>query len=378
MKTLELFGRGSISKLNKSLTKLRGSRVLLITGKNSYEKSPKRLEVESNLDGFLVQRYCDVDLNPDIENLINGVRFANQFNPDIIVGLGGGSVLDTAKLISILPANESEIRDIIIGIKRVPARIKHLILAPTTSGSGSEATQFAVSYVGKKKYSVSSLEMLPDMVFLDSEFTDTMPKELTATTAFDAISQAIESFWAVGATRQSMNYASTSISAILEIFYTLLTNPTSECRDQMMISSNLAGKAINISKTTGPHAISYALTKYFRIPHGIAVILTLAAFFEFNTNMINSIPNKPIEIAEYEQRIARLYQIMRAENSAEVIIKINKMIKQAGLKPGLKNFGLINPEDLILLTESVNIERLNNNPLSIDKSQLMTILKKSW
>ena len=378
MKTIELFGRGCINELNKSLKRLGCSRVLLITGKTSYEKSPKRKEVESNLDGFLVQRYCNIDINPDIENLISGVRVANQFNPDIIVGIGGGSVLDTAKLLSILPVDESEIRDIITGIKRIPARIKHLILVPTTSGSGSEATQFAVSYIGKKKYSVSSTGMLPDMVFLDSEFTDTMPKELTATTAFDAISQAIESFWAVGATRESMNYASESITGIINIFNSLLTHPTSESRDKMMIASHLAGKAINISKTTGPHAISYALTKNFGIPHGIAVMLTLAAFVEFNTNLNSSLLNRQIDVTEYKQRIIKLLQLMQVKNIMGTTIKINKMIEQAGLKPGLKNFGISNPEDLVLLSENVNIERLNNNPLSINRSQLLMILNKSW
>jgi len=377
MKPIELFGRGSINELGKILKKWNCFKVLLITGKKSFDTAPRRKVIESNLAGFMVLRHHDFEINPNIYDLVRGAQIVNEFNPDVIVGIGGGSVLDTAKLLSVLPSSESEVRSITIGEAHVPDRKKHLVLAPTTSGSGSEATHFAVAYVGMQKYSISSPEMVPDLVILDSEFTDTMSGKLTAITAFDALSQAIESFWAVGATKESLKYASDSIAIIMDVFKDIINNPSSSDRDKMMKASFQAGKAINISKTTGPHAVSYALTKKFGIAHGLAVILTLPAFLEYNTNISSGTLNKGIDIDEFRTRIAELYRLMKVDNAEGAINRIHKMIEQAGFKVGLCNYGINDNDDLLWLSGSVNIERLNNNPSIIDFDSLKLILKKS-
>lgn len=375
MKQIECFERGSINQLNPILSGFHAKKVLLVTGKNSYDQCPIRNAVETNLKDFITIRYCDFNVNPKVEDLIKGARLVADFNPDAIVAMGGGSVLDTAKALSFLPAyDEVTVIDVIKGVVEVADRKKRLILIPTTSGSGSEATHFAVAYIDKIKYSIVSTCLLPDAVILDPDFTDTLPKELTAITVFDAFCHAIESFWSVGATLESKRYAKESIEIILGVFDSLINAPSAVDRDKMMRASFLAGKAINISKTTAPHALSYALTQYFGIPHGLAAMLLFPAFFELNTNMNTVSLNSAIDFEEYDNRMHELKTLMGVVSSKDAASKISQMILAAGFKRRLRDYG-INNSDIALLADSVNIERLNNNPVIMNREQLILLLK---
>lgn len=375
MNNLEFFGRGSIDKLNNILSGFGVKKVLLVTGKSSYDKCPLKEKVESNLKNFTVLRYCDFDVNPKVEDLIKGANLVATFNLDAIVAIGGGSVLDTAKILSILPVDSKAILNAIRGEIKVTNRKKKLILIPTTSGSGSEATHFAVAYIDKVKYSIASKYLLPDAIILDSEFTDTMSKELTAITAFDGFCQAIESFWSLWATQDSKKYATESIGLILEVFEDLINTPSPFDRDKMMRASFLAGKAINISKTTAPHALSYALTQNFGIPHGLAVMLLLPAFFNLNANFKRENLNTGINFNEYVDRIDELKTLMVVASLNEATNKISKMILSAGFKLKLRDYGVNKLSDIKLLANSINIERLSNNPVIINKGQLISLLE---
>lgn len=375
MNNLEFFGRGSINKLNDILSGFEVKKILLVTGKNSYNQCPIRRKVESNLKNIIIFRYCDFDINPRAEDLIKGADLVAAFNPDAIVAIGGGSVLDTAKLLSILPVDAESIIHTIKGEIKITRRKRKLILVPTTAGSGSEATHFAVAYIDKVKYSITSEYLLPDAIILDPEFTDTMPKELTAITAFDAFCHAVESFWSLGVTQESKKYAKESMQIILEVFENLMNTSDSLSRDKMMRASFLAGKAINISKTTAPHALSYALTQNFGIPHGLAAMLLLPAFFNFNTNINRMNLNVGVSFNEYPDRIGELKTLMGVASSKEAMNKINKMILFGGFKLRLRDYGVNNSQDIKLLADSVNIERLNNNPIIPNKEQLVLLLE---
>lgn len=202
-----------------------------------------------------------------------------------------------------------------------------------------------------------------------------MSKELTAVTAFDAFCQAIESFWSVGATDESKKYAAESIETLTAVFKDVIDHPDKECRDIMMKAAFLAGKAINISKTTGPHALSYALTQGFRIPHGLAVILTLPAFMDFNTSLTKDLNNK-LTPDEYGERVNELFKILKVSNTVEAINTIHKMIAYTGFQVGLRNYG-VSVNDIKPLAESVNVERLGNNPTVLSHNDVQLIYKQS-
>ena len=158
---------------------------------------------------------------------------------------------------------------------------KKLIAIPTTSGSGSEATHFAVVYVGGEKFSVAHpIYMLPNVVVLNPSLTYSMDSYQTALSGVDAFAQAMESYWSVNSTEESKKYSIEALELIIE-HLPLAVNYNDNSRDIMLHAANLAGKAINIAKTSGAHAISYVLTSKFNIPHGQAVALTLPAWYDF-------------------------------------------------------------------------------------------------
>ncbi|MCK4979262.1 MAG: phosphonoacetaldehyde reductase [Candidatus Delongbacteria bacterium] len=368
----------SIEQLEEILIECRSKRILLITGRDSYDNSVKRSKIEVILSDYSVLRHCDFSVNPNIIDIVKGVKIAKGFAPDTIIGIGGGSVMDTAKIIATFFSSENDIYSTITQNRDIPMRHNKLILVPTTAGSGSEATHFAVIYDGNDKFSVASENILPEYVILDPELTHTVPEKLTAITAFDAFCQSIESYWSVGATNESIDYATESIMIIKKIFSKLFDNPPYVIREKMMKASFLSGKAINITKTTGPHAISYALTKSFNIPHGLAVMLTMPSFFRFNTDTKDKELHAKVSIEEYSMRVSKLFDLLNVNDSDQAVDSILEMISYVGFKNKLRYYGINDNEDLISLSKSVNMERLGNNPLLLTPKNILSILKESY
>ena len=251
---------------------------------------------------------------------------------------------------------------------------KPLVAIPTTSGSGSEATHFAVIYVEQKKFSVTSPYILPKYSIVDPEFTKSLPPENIAISGMDALCQAIESYWSIKSTSKSRSFSEKSIRLILSNLLKGLKNPTEETRSSMSMASNLAGKAINITKTTAPHAISYALTYFFGIPHGHAVSLTLGEFFIFNSKMDKFNINGIDKIEKHEKRFLELLNIFEVQDATSAKEKILNLMLNIHLKIKLSDFN-ISSKDVKLIINNVNIERLNNNPRKISKKEMEIILR---
>lgn len=352
--------------LDKCLVK----KVFLISGKASYELLANRKTIDDSLIGYEVRRYSDFDVNPNYTDIAKGAGFVRDFNPDVILAVGGGSVMDTAKLLSIMPADEIQIADIIkSGVidchKKIP-----LIVIPTTAGSGSESTHFAVVYIGDEKHSLAGSCLLPDYSIIDPESTYSMPQRLTAITGMDALAQAVESFWAVGGNTESRGYAKESIQLNLQSFEQVVTNPDETSRETMMMAAMLAGKAINISKTTAPHAFSYYLTKKFNIPHGQAVGMLLQVFMHYNATH-NKIKG---DISEHKSRMQTLVSLFGVNTIAQAIDMVKGMLDTGGISLSFKDLGMTTPSDFNDFMNQVNYERLGNNPVEVEKKALVGFL----
>ena len=216
--------------------------------------------------------FSDYAPNPRYDDVLAGVELFEKEGCDFLVSIGGGSSIDVAKGINILDS-AGEIPNL-----RQFSRCQHLTI-PTTAGSGSEATHFAVLYKGKEKLSVTHLDLLPEYVILDASFLETLPEYHKISTMLDALCQSIESLWAKGTTSESQEYAKESIAIIEENMEAYLQgNP--ESADKMLYGAYLSGKAINISRTTAAHAMSYGLSERFGIAHGHAVALCLPFVWE--------------------------------------------------------------------------------------------------
>ena len=249
-----------------------------------------------------------------------------ESKPDVILSIGGGSVLDIAKLVRHYAAEKGLF---------IP-----LWAIPTTSGTGAEATHFAVVYREGKKCSVEADDILPDVVMLYPPFTYNNDAYLTACTGFDAVAQAIESYWAKGANEESRSYSVKAINLLWKQLPLLLQKNTEELRDEVAEGAYWAGRAINISKTTAPHAFSYAFTSYYGYPHGHAVALTFPFFLHLNGTL-------------------ELYRELGMSPS-EAIKNMEEYITTLGLS--LTLFPEVDIHDTL---QKVNIQRLENNPINV-------------
>ena len=355
----------------------KSKRVFLVTGKSSFESSGAKLVLEKYLANIDHYRFSDYSTNPKYEDILKGRKLIAQFKPDLIIAIGGGSSLDIAKIIAALPVEPVMAKKAITGeISIKPRKIKFIAI-PTTAGSGSECTHFAVAYIENIKYSVANPKFIPDYVILDHRLTYSMSPDLTAIVGMDALSQAIESFWAVNATTESIEYAKESLENILGAFPEVVVDPTPALRKKMMLGSHFAGKAINISKTTSSHALSYAMTTNYNIPHGYAVFLTLPSFYNINTNASKENLNQNLSYKEYRKRIDELKSVFKRKYINNVCEYLNSIITNSGFSLQLRNLG-IRKEDLVEIGCSVNKERLSNNPVSVDNEEIISLLNRIW
>ena len=237
-------------------------RLMVVHGHGSYVSCGAKDLIDIVSQHLVISDFDDFSSNPKQEDAEAGLGMMAQFKPDMIVAVGGGSVIDMAKLIR----HYSNVQ--------IP-----LLAIPTTAGTGAESTQFAVCYIDGVKHSISDPSILPDMVLLYPPFTYDNSPYLTACTGFDALAQAIEAFWNVNATPESDALA---LRAIERIYPRLTTDLSPDDRKMLLLGANDAGCAINITRTTVPHALSYTLTSKYGYPHGHAVALTFPFFFKYN------------------------------------------------------------------------------------------------
>ncbi len=352
--------------------KLSPKNIFLVTGKGSFFKSGANSFIEPALNGFNYIHYYDFEENPKYEDVVLGISLFIKHNCDLVIAIGGGSVLDMAKLINIFSANpQKEYLNIINDNTLIVNKGKTLIAIPTTAGTGCEATHFAVVYHHKVKYSVSHKFILPEVVGLNYNLTITQPKYLSACAGLDALSQAIESFWSNNSTTESKKYATEAILLLIQSLENRVLEPTEENIKAVSLGAYLAGKAINISKTTAPHAISYAFTSYFSIPHGHAVFLTLPKFIEYNFHVTN------IDIADsrgenyVRNNIGILCNILGVNSPKEAENLLRELVQKIGIELSLSKIGINNKEDIKLILENINMERLKNNPRKIKTKHLI-------
>lgn len=365
------FGNGIVSQIEPLLKQLNVKKVFLVTGKASFRSLHNLSSIETALKGVSVYHYFDFEVNPNLKDVLKGIDLVNDFKPDVILSIGGGSVIDTGKLLSVLPCSEQQTTEIIIS-GQVPNSPKiPLIVVPTTAGSGSESTHFAVMYIENDKYSLASPKLFPDYCFIDPVCTWSMSPKLTAISAIDALSQAIESYWAVSSTVESRQYAEQSLKLNLEVFEKVVSAPDSLSREIMMMASNLAGKAINITKTTAVHAFSYFLTKKYDIPHGQAVGMLLPVFMAYNNS---STATTLIDRAIHRERMQSLCQIMNFSNIEEAITSIKELIKKGGIYLSFSDLGMSKPTDFEEFFKRVNLQRLGNHPVEVKRDILDYIL----
>ncbi len=367
-----IFGPRSLGELPRVIRGLGLSRLLLVTGNSSFATSGA-VDVLPELRGAAaVETWSDFSPNPDVDEVVEGVRFAQTFQPDAIIAIGGGSVLDMAKLVASFADKDPEEIHTAVRANDVTERSTALILAPTTSGSGSEATHFAVVYIGPDKYSVAHQSMLPDFVILDPSLTESASPYQKATSVIDAIAQAVESHWARGATDASRSFARASLAELVPSAAAFVRGDSPSAVPAAR-GSYLAGRAIDLSKTTGAHALAYGITKGYGVSHGHAVATTLGAFARLHAGATASSRADH----QLENNLDSIARLIGADDAGRVGDRLDEIAGELGLELRLRALGVPHA-DLAAMAGEVNRERLANNPVELTESELAELLDACW
>jgi alcohol dehydrogenase class IV len=366
-----LSGIGSLSQLSDIRAAFDAKTVMLVTGKASYAASGAKSIVDAALQDDNVVQFSDFDVNPKIEDAERGVAIAKEAGVDLIVGVGGGSVMDMAKLIKAFYTAPEKSKELAKGELAMTDPGIPMVLVPTTAGSGSEATHFAVVYIGLDKYSLASQLLLPDGVILDGSLIASASPYQMACNGLDALAQAIESAWAAGSTEESRAYSFRAVSLCAKYLKDVLAPGAGEDALQgMMEASNLAGKAINISKTTAAHAWSYAITSHHGVPHGHAVWLTLPRIFEMHATASADVVTDPRGMEHFTAIMTRLMDIWGITSAADSASHLKDYLKVINVESDMAAIGADTAEKRAFLSKQVNMQRMSNNPVGLTQAHM--------
>ena len=372
MKQKIFFTQKLRDKLFGIVEKLKPKKILFVTANKSYLKSDIQSLVNPIIKNYSIKRFYGFDNNPKLRDVKKGIELLKDFKPDMIISIGGGSVIDMGKLINILSQNTNSSELIKNNIKLKKSKLK-MVAIPTTSGTGSESTSFAVVYINNKKYSVSHKSMMPDYAFIDSNLSNSMSKRLRASSAFDAFSQSIESYWSINSTIKSKNISRKAITLIKNNIIASFKN-SFDARAAMARAANLSGQAINITKTTAPHALSYKISSKYGLQHGHAVALTLGKFFIINA------PKDDINILDKRghkyllKTMKSLFKILEVTSAQEASAYWYNLMQRTGLESNVIKACSLNKDGLKKIILSVDQFRLKNNPVKIDNTDLAQAL----
>lgn len=274
-----LIGRGSLKKMPELLA----DRIAVLLTTPGMVKRGLSARIQK-LCGAKLLHIITVIANPTIDSINRCFHETKNYNFDVVIGLGGGSVLDTAKVVALFSGGsvgenwlDAHLRHAEKKPKNI--RLKPIIAIPTTSGTGSEVTPWATVWddISGTKYSISDKGLYPEWALLDSELTDSLPYETTLFSALDALSHSMEAIWNKNANPLSDLLAARAIGISISVLTDRFKEKyiRQEIREKLQLTSLLAGLAFSNTKTALAHSISYPLTSKLKVPHGLAASVLL-------------------------------------------------------------------------------------------------------
>ncbi len=374
------FGSGQAKNTSKEMSEKLGERILFITDKDLISlglTDPTIKELQKNGS---VEVFDDVEADPSQKTLLNAIKIGKKIKATGVIGFGGGSSMDVAKL-SALILGSNENLDEAWGVANAKGPRLPLVLIPTTAGTGSEVTPISIITVGEEeKKGVSSSLILPDLAILDPELTLGLPASTTASTGIDAMVHAIEGF-------ASSNNNNNPISKMLaiealkllgaSIEQAVLDGSNVEARGNMLIGAMLAGKAFANSPVAAVHALAYPIGGTFHISHGLSNSLVLPYVLRFNT--VDTKASKDYaELAPYVFPEIDTNKGAQAV-SAEFIDKLEDLSKKLGLPQKLREVDIPKEACEKMARDAMKQTRLLiNNPREVTEKDALNIYQSAW
>ena len=372
------FGAGLILQLGEMTRSEIGCRVLLATDTGMLATGlVDQVQVILANAGVDVTVFSDVVADPPEAVVLAATEAAKVADVDAVIGFGGGSSLDVAKLVAVLAMDNQSLKDI-YGVGNITGGRLPLILIPTTSGTGSEVTPISILTTGKsEKMGVVSPVLIPDIALLDPELTLGLPAHVTAATGIDAMVHAIEAYASTSANNNPLSkvLAKQALRLMGAALETAVHTPRDiEARSDMLLGSLLAGQAFANSPVAAVHALAYPIGGHYKVPHGLSNALVLPQVLRFNAV---TAPQSYAEIAACAfPDLAGLSPQAAATAFAEAMADLSK---RCGLQQRLRDVGIKRGALPMLAGDAMNQTRLLvNNPRTVTQADALAIYEAVW
>jgi alcohol dehydrogenase class IV len=367
------FGNGILARLPDDVIQLKPGKVF-IAGIEPLRKTIDQLSADLERKGIAILIDMSITQEPSFADFEKLMKKVTPFNPDLVIGIGGGSVLDIAKLVAAQLENEQRLEDY-VGIGLLKSRSKKLICVPATSGTGSEVSPNAilVDHENQKK-GIISPHLVPDIVYVDPLLTISVPPAITAATGLDALTHCLEAYTNKFATPFIDMYAYEGMRLIsANIVKAVNDGSNTVAREKVAMGSLLGGFCLGPVNTAGVHALSYPLGSMFHLAHGLSNALLLPYVMEYN------IPAAAGRYADVAIALGCERLASDEETAHAGLKKIQELVKACGIPATLKEVNV--PESAIpqMAEDAMKIQRLlKNNPREINETDAIGIYKAAY
>ncbi len=366
-----VFGAGKIDTLSELVAELGGSRILLISDPGVIQAGHTERAVTALRQASLeVEVFGNVQENPTTADVAAGCQLAEQFRPDLLVGLGGGSSMDCAKGINFIYTNGGEMKDY-WGTGKASKPMLPMIAIPTTAGTGSETQSFALISDAEThvKMACGDHKARCAIALLDPTLTLTQPPRVTALTGIDALSHALETFVTTKRSPISLTFSRESWRLLSRYLPRVLNDPGDlEAREGMQIGACLAGLAIENSMLGATHALANPLTSEFDLVHGQAIGILLPHVIRYNG----------VEVGAWYQELVAAPEVSAQESCEQLAQFVQGLVTQAGLPTSLSQCDIPRENLSKLADQAAEQWTAQFNPRKVGSGELATIYKQAF
>ena len=369
-------GAGLAGQIGEITRPICGDQVLLVTDPGMMATGLVQQATDGlRAAGVAVTLFDQVQADPPESIVLHAAQQARGVTG--VIGFGGGSSLDVAKLAALLAASNQPLAEA-YGIGNAKGPRLPLVLVPTTAGTGSEVTPISIVTTGaSEKMGVVSPLLLPDLALLDPELTLGLPAHVTAATGIDAMVHAIEAYASVNANNNPISRALAveALGLMGRMLLRAVQKPDDlEARTGMLLGSMLAGQAFANSPVAAVHALAYPIGGHYKVPHGLSNALVLPHVLRFNAQVAPE---------AYAELLPHVFPDLPAMNVAEAAMKFAQgmadLSQACGLEQGLREMGIAREVLPKLARDAMNQTRLLvNNPRPVDEAAAMQIYEAAW
>lgn len=356
-----IFRAGAIDRVGEVIKGLGAQRVLLVTGGSAMRESGTTTRVMDLLSGPAVHLHEGVRVNLPLEDVDALIRSAREFEADLVVGMGGGSVLDGAKAAAWMAPHGGWVRDYLEG--KSPGQGIPFVSVPTTSGTGSEVTPFIIlmDAAAKRKLSLGPMAAAPRAAMVDPMLSLTLPPDQTASTGLDALSHGFEAYWSVRSNPISDALALEAVSVGLEHIERAFESPGDvEARTGMSYAAMVGGLALSQTATAAVHGLTYPLTVHYGVPHGMACAFLLREVLKINFYHLPAGKQK------------RLLHAMKSNTIGAAVGMLDDLFRALGVPSTMEELG-VPEEEIMRFADEATPKNLERNVAPMDRARILEI-----